>query len=143
MHPVTTRLPWIALVLVACFMLASHTFSPLTAQGEIAEPGWIQTDLYFGRNMPDDAVVADEQWHRFVQEVVTPLFPDGLTVTQGYGQFRTATGEAIRENASIITIIHPRATPTEGHFQTIRQRYRTDFQQQSVLLVQTPVHVSF
>ena len=37
-------------------------------------------EAYFGRNASGQEVVTDSAWTRFLDEVVTPAFPDGLTV---------------------------------------------------------------
>ena len=39
--------------------------------------------------------VTDAAWAKFVSDTITPNFPDGLTVFDGYGQSRNpATGQA-------------------------------------------------
>ncbi|MBV9833354.1 MAG: DUF3574 domain-containing protein, partial [Alphaproteobacteria bacterium] len=47
-----------------------------------------QVDLYFGRNIPGGGEVSDAQWRQFLDEVVTPRFPDGLSVLDVYGQWK-------------------------------------------------------
>jgi starvation-inducible outer membrane lipoprotein len=44
-----------------------------------------QVDLYFGRNIPTGGEVSDAQWRQFLDEVVTPRFPDGLSVLDVHG----------------------------------------------------------
>ena len=39
--------------------------------------------VYFGRNRPEGGTVGDDEWNRFLEQVVTPRFPDGYTVTLG------------------------------------------------------------
>ena len=42
-----------------------------------------EADLYFGRNIGNTSGVGDDDWQRFVDEEITPRFPDGLTVEDG------------------------------------------------------------
>jgi hypothetical protein len=42
-------------------------------------------ELLFGVSRKG-APVSDEEWQSFVDQEVTPAFPDGLTILEGYGQ---------------------------------------------------------
>ncbi|MEW6731553.1 MAG: DUF3574 domain-containing protein, partial [Acidobacteriota bacterium] len=44
-----------------------------------------RTELYFGSAKPDGTVVTEAQFQQFVDQVVTPRFPDGLTLLVGLG----------------------------------------------------------
>ena len=48
----------------------------------------MRTTLYFGLAHPLGKV-SESQWQAFLREEVTPRFPDGLTVWQADGQWRT------------------------------------------------------
>ncbi|MDX1682151.1 MAG: DUF3574 domain-containing protein [Phycisphaeraceae bacterium] len=71
------------------------------------------------------------------------MFPDGLTVIDGYGQYRSSMGEMIRESARIVIIIHRNDDPTVGRFQRIRDAYRQRFDQESVLWVSQSCQATF
>ena len=43
--------------------------------------------LFFGLGTPD-GIVSDDAWVRFLAEIVTPRFPNGLTVVDANGQWR-------------------------------------------------------
>ena len=51
----------------------------------------LSIELLFGRSMPGGQV-SEPAFQDFLAGVVTPRFPDGLTVLDGYGQWRTSTG---------------------------------------------------
>src|SRR5687768_12410641 len=53
--------------------------------------------LYFGRGVRDGETVSDSAWAAFLREVVTPRFPDGLTVYRAEGQWREDDGLILRE----------------------------------------------
>jgi hypothetical protein len=103
-----------------------------------------RTELFFGRSKPDGSMVTDEQFRRFVDEVITPRFPAGLTVLTGTGQFRGSSGIVMRED-SVLLILFYRSNddPANGRIEEIREAYRSAFQQDSVLRVDSPSCVSF
>jgi Protein of unknown function (DUF3574) len=47
----------------------------------------VQKDLFFGRNISGGGEVSDEQFQAFVNNVITPRFPSGLTTFDASGQF--------------------------------------------------------
>ena len=69
---------------------------------------FIRTELYFGRNIPSGGTVSDADWQKFVDEVVTPRFPDGLTVLDADGQWRGKDGSIAREESKVIVLLYPR-----------------------------------
>ena len=50
---------------------------------------FVRTELFFGTAKPDGAVT-EEEFGPVLDTVVTPLFPDGLTVIKADGQFKGA-----------------------------------------------------
>ena len=104
---------------------------------------WIRTELYFGTNRPGGEV-SDEEFAGFVDREVTKRFPDGLTLLTGYGQFLNSQGVLIRERSKVLILFYP--LQTEGataRIQEIREAYKTAFQQESVLKVESYAYVSF
>src|SRR5690606_41197674 len=53
-------------------------------------------ELYFGTQRPGGAPVTEAEWAAFLDEKVTPRFPDGLTVLTGNGQWRNSRSEERR-----------------------------------------------
>ena len=111
-----------------------------------AEP-FARTQLYFGTAKPDGSMVTEEQWQRFLDQEITPRFPEGLTVLTGSGQFRDASGTIIRERTKVLILLYPIQTRARSsvRIEQIREAYKTAFQQQSVLRVDDvlPVWASF
>lgn len=96
-----------------------------------------RTELYFGSLKPDQTHVTQEEFDAFLDEVITPRFPEGLTLLTGLGQFQNADGEIIQENARVLILLYPinaRRSKSEK-IETIRKRYKKRFQQESVLRV--------
>jgi hypothetical protein len=125
--------------------------TPVVSTCEAIAPGtgaeeWIQTELYFGTTQEDGTELTDDEFNAFLDEEITPRFPDGLTVLTGYGQWRNAAGDATSEKSVVVIILYP-ADPsgeTSAKIQDIREAYKTEFDQESVLRADTPgVCVSF
>ena len=105
-----------------------------------------RTELFFGTAKPG-GFVTEEEFNGFLDEFVTPLFPDGLTVVKAEGQFRGEDGVTIKENSFVLILLYP----VEGHktssanIDAIRRAYMARHRQESVLRVDDPflVWVSF
>ena len=96
--------------------------------------------------MPD-GVVTDEQFTQFVDDYVTPRFPDGLTVLKADGQFRGENGTIVKEKSFVLVLLYPREAFADAsqRIEWIRMLYKRQFDQESVLRVDDPliVWVSF
>lgn len=103
---------------------------------------YISEMLYFGTDKPDGEV-SNEDWQVFVEEVVTPRFPQGLTVWPAYGQWRMASGEIIQEGTYVLHVMHLGEPDRDLAIQEIIEAYKSGFQQEAVLRVQDDVCVSF
>jgi hypothetical protein len=114
------------------------TERPTTTPGS-----WIRTELYFGTAKPG-GVVTEAQFAAFVDEVVTPRFPDGLTLLTGYGQFRMSTGEIKQEMSHVLILFYPPGGRNSNKFiEEIRQIYKMRFEQESVLRADSTEQISF
>jgi hypothetical protein len=120
---------------------------PLAATKPLETQSFIRTELFFGRNKPDGTEVSETEFTAFLDEVITPQFPDGLTVLDGIGQFRDAKGLVIREKSKVLILLYPSNTRRQSSrkIERIRAAYKKRFEQQSVLRVddELPVKVSF
>lgn len=125
----------LALGLGAC---ASPMMKPCAA----GQQPYVSEMLYFGTDKPGGEV-SNEEWQHFVEEVVTPRFPQGLTVWPAYGQWRMASGEIIQEGTWVLHVMHLGEPVREAAIQEIMEAYKSSFQQEAVLRVQNDVCVSF
>ncbi|MFI8993200.1 DUF3574 domain-containing protein [Streptomyces sp. NPDC053542] len=107
---------------------------------------YIETSLFFGTAHPDGSPpVTDKQFRRFVNEFVTPRFPDGLTVQEGEGQYRDANGTIERERSYELILFYPtgQAGPSGRKIEEIRSAYEKKFAQESVARVDDRTSVDF
>jgi hypothetical protein len=107
---------------------------------------FVRTELFFGTAKPT-GVVTEAEFRKFVDEQVTPRFPDGLTLLKGDGQFRGEDDITIKEQSFVLILLYPYETfaKSSQKIQRIRDLYKYEFDQESVLRVDDPyiVWVSF
>jgi hypothetical protein len=103
----------------------------------------IQAQLFFGRDIMGRAMVAEDEWRRFLDEEVTPRFSTGFSVADVSGQYRDMSGTIIREESKQLLIVTQGARADDMKLAAIRDAYKSRFRQESVLLVETPVCAGF
>jgi hypothetical protein len=98
--------------------------------------------LFFGRNVGGEAGVSDGDFRRFVDEELTPRFPDGLTVLDADGQWRGSSGVLVREPSKVVLIVLT-APDALSRLEAVRAVYKARFKQDSVMLLNQRACVSF
>lgn len=98
--------------------------------------------LYFGTTKKDGGAVSEVEWQTFLREVVTPRFPDGLTVLRATGQWKTKT-EILSEATYVLNVVHPGAAKNGQALVEIVDEYKKRFAQESVLRVSSPACAAF
>jgi hypothetical protein len=101
-------------------------------------------ELIFGRSIGGRIEVSEERWTLFVDDEITPRFPDGLTVFDAAGQWRDKTSKKItRESSKIVLIVLPGNAEDLARLNEIVEAYKRSFGQQSVGMIVRPACVSF
>jgi hypothetical protein len=100
---------------------------------EAGDTSLVRDALYFGRNRPTGGEVADAEWEAFLDEVVTPRFPGGLTVVDAYGRWRGRSGAVERERTEVVTVLHPSDPASQRVIEEIAMEYKRRFGQEAVL----------
>jgi hypothetical protein len=118
---------------------SANLTAPAAGRGDL----WHRTELYFGRNRPGGEV-SEEEFAHFVDVEVTKRFPDGLTLLSGLGQFQNENGVVEREQSKLLILLYPlNDRDANREIEEIRQAYKDQFQQFSVLRVDALERVSF
>ncbi len=119
-------------------------------QGDAARPaeagGWIRSELYFAVGTEGDpaSTIDEARWRAFLDREVTPRFPDGFTVLDGYGQwlFRGEAGPR-RQRARVLVVLHEDGAAQRADIEAIRLAWKRETGHQSVLWSSQPARVSF
>jgi transcription termination factor NusB len=107
-------------------------------------PELIEVDLFFGRNIPGGGEVSEAQFQTFVDSIITPRFPAGLTIFDAQGQFQASTGQIIEERSKTVKLLLEDTIENENSLDEIIESYIKQFNQESVLLaVNEKVAVGF
>jgi hypothetical protein len=129
----------IGATMFACGVAAATWLpSPVGAQGfsVVMDCGTsasqVRTTLYFGLTRPT-GVISELEWQLFVRDEVTKRFPEGLTVWDADGQWRTPGGSIDHERSKVLLLMHADTAEARRLVQEVIERYRRMFDQQSVL----------
>jgi Protein of unknown function (DUF3574) len=129
----------IGVLIFAVGVVAGTTWSPRAdAQGLsvvmdcVSSTPQIRTTLYFGLARPKGAV-SELEWQMFLRDEVTKRFPDGFTVWEAEGQWRTPGGTIDHERSKVMLVVHPDTPQARHDIHDIIASYRRVFEQQSVL----------
>nr|WP_010133683.1 DUF3574 domain-containing protein [Microbulbifer agarilyticus] len=101
----------------------------------------IHDQLFFGTETLTGEV-SDAEWRDFLVDVVSPRFPVGFTVLSGRGQWRSGSGEIVRERSHVLLLVHRQTAVFDSAVEELVDIYKRRFQQESVLRVRSPVCVS-
>jgi hypothetical protein len=109
-----------------------------TAQATVAE-------AYFGRAVPGRAEVTEAEWRGFLDDTVTPAFPDGLTVLDGFGQWRSPQGRGASSASKVLVLVLPGAdaATARSRMQPVEDGWKRRFRQQSVMTLYRGACVGF
>jgi hypothetical protein len=103
---------------------------------------YTRTTLYFGLARPR-GTITEKEWKSFVKQEVTPRFPQGFTVWQADGQWRTADGQIARERAKVLLLVHAATVSVRDTLADLVASYKRRFEQESVLWETATVCAAF
>ena len=100
-----------------------------------APPCRTHTALFFGSAIGEQGgTVTEADWRRFVAEEIATRFPDGFSVVDATGQYRSpVTGNVVSEKTRILTLVHADRPEVHQAIDAIGAAYKTRFHQESVL----------
>ena len=108
-----------------------------------APSGWSRSEIFFGLSRPNGPAITTDEWQTFVNDVVTPKFPAGLTIVDSTGQWRNATGRIEYEPSKVLVLLHPANPLFDAQIDEIRSLYCQRFNQEAVMKVTSPARVVF
>ena len=136
------------MAMLVCFVLA--VIMVMAACDESDRPTctegtehFVKYELFMGRSSQSGEVVDDAAWAIFLEDSVTPRFPDGLTVLDAQGQWRDSEGLVQKERSMILVVL---VRPGEDGMRRVAEasdEYKRRFSQESVLRVVSDACVTF
>lgn len=103
----------------------------------------VRDTLYLGRNRPDGGRVGDAEWQAFVDDVVVPRFPDGFTVVEARGHWRSGAGAIESEPSMLLIVLHGGDAASSAAMTAIADEYKQRFRQEAVLHERGPTCAGF
>lgn len=134
------------LLLAAAAPTAYAGLDTETATAPTRGTPYVETQLFFGTERPDGGpAVTDRQFMAFVDQEVTPDFPDGLTVQNGRGQWRDANGKIEKERSYELILLYPvtAAGANDRKIEEVRRAYEKAFGQEAVARVDDRTRADF
>jgi hypothetical protein len=90
--------------------------------------------LFFGQQVGGKPTVSEADFRQFVEDELTPRFPDGLTVLDANGQWRAADNPLVREASKVVLIVLPARGDASSRIEAVQGAYKRRFRQESVLV---------
>ena len=125
--------------------VAAFGMADASRAAECAAPARLmaRVQLFFFFFLADGQPLADEEWLKFVDQEVTPRFPEGLTELSGRGQWRRPDSVISREPSRVLLLWYSPAKDRDADIEAVRTAYKTRYKQLSVLRVDGVDCVSF
>jgi Protein of unknown function (DUF3574) len=131
------------LLLASCASVKSSAPAAATCGSIAGSALWARTELYFGMQKPDGSMTSEEDYRRFLDDVISPRLRAGFTVLDGNGQYLDSTDRLWREPTKVLIVTYPPDPATSASLEEIRRTYKATFQQQSVMRVDSNTCVGF
>ena len=115
---------WGILILLLCTLAFSGC-----AAGKAA--AWREYKVYCGLSSKNGEV-SEEAWKRFCDKYVSAAFPDGYTVLDAAGYWRSGPDSTAKERTKVILVIAP--ADVRDKVLSVARQYQKEFDQDAVLI---------
>ena len=110
---------------------------------------WSKTEMFFGLSVQRDlgngtieeSLITYSEFQHFVDDYVTPVFPDGLTYLNASGQWLSSTGVLVTEPSIYMIVYYEDSSVNEESIQQIVQTYMSIYHPEAVLYSFIPARV--
>ena len=127
-----------ALLAAALTIAGASAASAQTAPWHSADT--LKSEIYFGLRLAEGRTVSEDDWNKFLTEIVMPRFPDGLTVIDGVG--RSANAAKAVNPTKILVLVHPNVGDAPQRISEIKAEYRKRFGSSGVFHTDMPVRIA-
>jgi len=137
--PLLLGLSWVPEMARAERRVQGSTSASASRAAAGPERGWLKSELYFGAQLANGNLISPVAWETFLAEVITPTFPDGLTVVQANGQMRGSDGVIRRQPTWVVVILRPGGSLEDQRIQSVINSFRSRFKGAELMHVEIPV----
>jgi hypothetical protein len=124
-------------LLVACAGCGSKS----TAKS--AQPSWVRSEIYCGLDRLAGGTVTQAEFADFLNQVVTPAFPAGLTVLDAYGQMQKSDKAIVKQTTKVLLVVHQKTKANSDAIQKVISSYRSIYGNPQVMYLQSPTNPQF
>lgn len=118
----------IAILALSALAVAFVSFASAQAQAPWRSADTLKSEIFFGLRLPNGKTVSEDDWSKFLAEVVVPRFPGGLTVIDGAGRSADAAKSGNPVNPTkILVLVHPNVGDSQDKLGQIKAEYRKRF----------------
>ncbi len=93
--------------------------------------------------MPEGKSISAAEWQRFVDEQLTPVFSEGLTILDAGGQYKNRAGVIAKEPTKLVIVVYKSTAEKEAAIRKLIDEYKRQFRQESVLWTSEKVDAKF
>lgn len=113
---------------IFCFLLCTLLFAGCATGNGFT---WREYKIYCGMSSKNGEV-SEAAWKRFCDKHVSAAFPDGYTVLNAAGYWRSGADITVKERSRVILIIAP--ADAREKVLSVARKYRQEFDQCAVLI---------
>lgn len=128
-----------AAALIVVLGLAGCTSAPKPQACPAGQAPLRTAQLFLGAGAP--VAPGDRDLRRFVDQEITPRFPDGVTVVDGGGQWKGSGNRLIRQASKVVLVVLPAGGDSQGKVEAVRTAYRSKFRQDPPVVLPPPACV--
>ena len=136
----------VALFTSGCSVRANRTPVP-AVQCAASHAPFERHVLYFGLTIPNSPgeLVTPERWQEFSREVLSAHFPDGMTILDGHGEWRSPDGRHYREPTRLVIVLNTidQRAETAAAVRAVIAEAKRRFAQEAVLWEQSVACAAF
>ena len=114
-----------------------------SSKAKSSQPLWVKSEIYLGLDRLAGGVVTQAEFADFLNKVVTPAFPAGLTVFDAYGQMQKADKALVKQTTKVLLLVHQKTKANGDAVQKVISSYRSGYGNPQVMYFQSPANPQF
>lgn len=133
----------LAVLALCALALVFASIATVQAQAPWRSADTLKTEIYFGLRVADGKLVSEEDWNKFLAEVVVPRFPTGLTVIDAAGRSANTPKTSDPANPTkILVLVHPNVGNSQDKLAQVKEEYRKRFGSGGIFHTDMPVRIA-